>query len=421
MNKVKMRYPIYLKEFKCIGGKCEDSCCIGWDVDIDKFTFEQYESVSNNDIKNILESNIIKNKKCQCDEIDFAKVKLGESKRCPFLKSDNYCVIHSNLGEEYLSNVCTSFPRVTNKIDGIYEMSIAVACPEAARILLLNKEGIEFSESDETLEKHIISSEINTKVNQESWLPVEFLKEIREISINIMKNRKFSLNKRLYILGEFINSLEDEYEYNYNNTLSFIKEYDINNVEDSYEENSMNYVIQVDFFKKLLTMLRIDKDIDSDRFKDYSKEVKIGFNLDEENYLVKNVQMYINAFEEYEKLFIEQNSYIFENYIVNFIYSNLFPLCERESIFDSYIMLLIRYTFIRFYLVGMYIYDKKNKNKGKLNKFLSKEEVVRFIQCFSKVVEHHKTYLIDLLNYIKEHDFNNLEFAKILLPVFTKD
>ncbi|EPB8161560.1 TPA: FliB family protein [Clostridium perfringens] len=412
MKNIKMRYPIYLKEFKCIGGECEDSCCIGWDVDIDKFTFQQYESVS--DMKNILKSNLIKNKRCQCDEIDFAKVKLGENKRCPFLKCDNYCVIHSNLGEEYLSNVCTSFPRVTNKIDGIYEMSLAVACPEAARILLLKKDGIEFSESDEDLGKHIVSSEVNTKLSEEAYLPVEFLKEIRETSIKIMKNRKFSLDKRLYILGEFINALEDEYEYNYHNTLSFIREYDIDTIKDSYEENYMNYIIQVDFFKKLLTMLRVEKDIDSDRFKEYSKEVKIGLNLDEENYLAKNAQMYIKAFEEYEKEFIEENSYIFENYIVNFIYSNLFPFCERESIFDSYIMLLIRYTFIRFYLVGMYIYHKKNKET--LDKALSKEEVVRFIQCFSKVVEHHKTYLIDLLNYIKEHDFNNLEFVKTLLP-----
>lgn len=414
MKNIKMRYPIYLKEFKCIGGECEDSCCIGWDVDIDKFTFQQYESVSDSDMKNILKSNLIKNKRCQCDEIDFAKVKLGENKRCPFLKCDNYCVIHSNLGEEYLSNVCTSFPRVTNKIDGIYEMSLAVACPEAARILLLKKDGIEFSESDEDLGKHIVSSEVNTKLSEEAYLPVEFLKEIRETSIKIMKNRKFSLDKRLYILGEFINALEDEYEYNCHNTLSFIKEYDIGTVKDLYEENSMNYIIQVDFFKKLLTMLRVEKDIDSDRFKEYSNEVKIGLNLDEENYLAKNAQMYIKAFEEYEKEFIEENSYIFENYIVNFIYSNLFPFCQRESIFDSYIMLLIRYTFMRFYLVGMYIYHKKNKES--LNKALSKEEVVRFIQCFSKVVEHHKTYLIDLLNCIKEHDFNNLEFVKTLLP-----
>ena len=50
-----------------------------------------------------------------------------------------------------------------------------------------------------------------------------------------MKNRKFSLDKRLYILGEFINALEDEYEYNYHNTLSFIREYDIDTIKDSYE------------------------------------------------------------------------------------------------------------------------------------------------------------------------------------------
>ena len=39
---IKMRYPRYFKEFKCIGGNCEDSCCIGWDIDIDKVTFKQY-------------------------------------------------------------------------------------------------------------------------------------------------------------------------------------------------------------------------------------------------------------------------------------------------------------------------------------------------------------------------------------------
>ncbi|MGG5460976.1 flagellin lysine-N-methylase [Clostridium sp. B9] len=408
---VRMRYPKYLKEFKCIGGACEDSCCIGWDVDIDKITFEQYEGVQESEMKNILESNLIKNKRCQCDEIDFAKVKLGDNKRCPFLKSDNYCIIHSNLGEEYLSNVCTSFPRVLNKIDGIYEMSLAVACPEAARIFLLKEDGLTFSESDEVLGKHIVSSEVNTELGKEQWLPVEFLKEIREVSINIIKNRKFSLSRRLYILGEFISGLEDEYENNPEKALEYINEYDINSVQEDYFENPLNYAIQVDFFKKIFTMLRVEKDIDSERFKEYSREVVDGFSLNEEGYLQKNVQRFVKAFEEYEEKFLEPNSYIFENFLVNFIYSNLFPFCEIESIFDSYIMLLIRYTFMRFYLVGMYL----NNEESEGNISLSKEEVVRFVQCFAKVVEHHKTYLVDLLNYIKQHDYNNLEFVKTLL------
>ena len=29
------RVPTYFNEFACIGGACEDNCCIGWEVDID--------------------------------------------------------------------------------------------------------------------------------------------------------------------------------------------------------------------------------------------------------------------------------------------------------------------------------------------------------------------------------------------------
>ena len=38
-KKINKRYPVYFEEFKCIGGKCEDSCCIGWNIDIYKVTF----------------------------------------------------------------------------------------------------------------------------------------------------------------------------------------------------------------------------------------------------------------------------------------------------------------------------------------------------------------------------------------------
>ncbi len=138
-RKIKMRYPMYLKEFKCIGGSCEDSCCIGWDVDIDKTTFKQYYKIQDQEMRKMFQKNVHNNTGYCCDDIDYGKVKLKKGKRCPFLDAENYCVIHSKLGEEYLSNVCTSFPRITNRIDGYYEMSLDVACPEAARILLLKK------------------------------------------------------------------------------------------------------------------------------------------------------------------------------------------------------------------------------------------------------------------------------------------
>ncbi|WP_394883280.1 flagellin lysine-N-methylase, partial [Clostridium baratii] len=402
---IRKKYPKYLKEFKCIGGECEDSCCIGWDIDIDKITFRQYYKVKDQEMKKMFQKNVHNNEYCQAPDVDYGKVKLKKDKRCPFLDECNYCIIQSKLGEEYLSNVCTSFPRILNKIDGYYEMSLDVSCPEAARILLLKEEGIEFEENEETLGKHIISSEIDTKSKEFKNLPIKYFKEIRDLSIKIIKNRKFDLNRRLYILGEFINELEEELKYNYENVLKFIKEYDINSVKDSYEKDDFSYLLQVDFFKKTMKYLNILNEVDSLSFKNYTKEVMTGFNFEDDN-ISKYANIYIEAFEEYSKEYMIKNRFIFENYLVNFIYNYMFPFSENQSVFDGYIMLLMRYSFIRFYLVGKYIVNK-NESKG---------EIVRFIQVFSKSIGHHRNYLVNLLKYIKEKEFNNIEFVKIHLP-----
>lgn len=68
-------------------------------------------------------------------------------------------------------------------------------------------------------------------------------------------------------------------------------------------------------------------------------------------------------------------------------------------------MLLIRFSFIRFYLVGLYLNDSNE----------SPEKLAEFIQVFSKTIEHHRSYLIDSLAYIKRNEFDNMEFVKTLL------
>ena len=33
---MKIVTPAYYKDFKCIAGACTDTCCAGWDVDVDE-------------------------------------------------------------------------------------------------------------------------------------------------------------------------------------------------------------------------------------------------------------------------------------------------------------------------------------------------------------------------------------------------
>ncbi|GAA0076630.1 flagellin lysine-N-methylase [Clostridium sp. CTA-5] len=405
-KKIKMRYPIYLKEFKCIGGECEDTCCVGWDVDIDKITFKQYYKVQDKEMKKLFQKNAYNNEYYYSQDVDYGKMKLKKGKVCPFLDENKYCIIYSKLGEEYLSNVCTSFPRITNKINGCYEMSLDVACPEAARILLLREEGIGFKESEETLGKHILSSCIDTNSKEFRDSSVRYLKEIRDLSIKIIKSREFDLSERLFILGDFLEKLEEKLSCNYKEVIKFINGYKISLINNSYKKDEKNYVFEVSFFKKMVDDLNVFKEVDSNSFKEYTKEIIEGFNISEENTISTYSERYKKGFNLYYKEFIENNSYIFENYLVNFIYKNLFPFSETESVFDGYIMLLIRYSFIRFYLIGIFLFNKEA---------YSPERVVRFIQVFSKTIEHHKTYLVDVLEYIKENNLDNMKFSKKIL------
>ena len=410
-KKINKRYPVYFENFKCIGGKCEDSCCIGWNIDIDKVTFKRYFKVQDPEMKRMFQKNIQNNERYSSEDIDYGIVKLKKEKRCPFLDEENYCVIHSNLGEDYLSNVCKCFPRVTNKIDETYEMSLDVACPEAARLILLKEEGIKFLNREEELGKHIISAQINTNLKEVKNTHLKYFKEIREFCIKIIQDRRFTISERLYSLGCFIEQLE---EVEIKNIIKFIENYNVELVAKSYLDDdlslllgnsNMNHIIQIDLFRKMLKILRVDKDVESLRFKEYTNKMLDGYNFGEKENLQGKSEFYIKAFEEYNAKYFDKYNYILENYLVNFIYNNLFPFNEVMSFFDSYMMLIIRVSFIRFYLVGLYLNSKDE----------SYERIVDFIQVFSKTIEHHKSYLIDSLHYIKRKEFDNMEFAKNIL------
>ncbi|MDR5587607.1 flagellin lysine-N-methylase [Clostridium aquiflavi] len=399
---VKMIYPSYIEKFQCIGGKCEDNCCIGWDIDIDKETFKKYHKVKDETMKKMFQKNVHNNKYCTNENLDYGRIKLNKVKRCPFLDDDNYCLIQGKFGEDYLSSVCTQFPRVLNKVDDHYEICLDSACPEASRIILGSKEKIEFKESERNLGKYTMSGVLNTRSSEFKDTPIKYFKEIRDFSIKIVQNRNLNISSRLYVLGDFLNEIED---LENGKIKEFINKYDIETKSKYYKRERMNYALQVSFFKNVVDSLDIVNETDSDKFKNYTKELLKGYNIKDNDGVIENAEEYINAFEKYTDMYIENNSYIFENYMVNFIYNNLFPFSESDFMFEGYIMLLFRYSLMRFYLVGKYIHNGKD----------SIEDMIEFIQVFIKAVEHDKNYRSEILEYIKENNFDNMEFAKMIL------
>jgi lysine-N-methylase len=402
---IKMRYPSYLKEFKCIGGTCEDNCCGYWHIYIDKKTFEKYENIQDEEMKKFVNKNIFVREKCNTLKTDYGQIRLGRDKICPFLNNDNYCNLQAKLGEEYLSNVCTGFPRIVNKIDDYYEMSLDVSCMEAAKILLLKEEGIAFVEEESSIVKHFFTFNIDTNSEEVKDTNYKYIKEIREKSIAIIKNRNYSLSERLYMLCYFLEHVRRELCYNYHNVKEFIDKYNRSSFRNEFKRNSENYMLQLSFYRQLLEKFNEYDEEYSDYFKLKIKEVRSAFRFDKAESLIENSELFIKAYDFCEENIFKRYNYIFENYLVNHMFKEFFPFSENDIVFDGYIMMLVRFSYIKFILVGQYIY----------NGDISKEKIVRLIQALSKEIEHNEEYLKNILLYLKEYELDNKRFMEILL------
>ena len=403
---IKMRYPSYLNEFKCLGGNCEDNCCGGWEIHIDKITFEQYENLQDKKMKKYINKNIFIRDKYKNVNLDYGQIKLNYNNKCPFLNRKNECSIQCKLGEDYLSDICTTYPRIINKVDDYYhEMSLDISCIEAARIVLLKEDGIEFEESQKILGKYALSTKINNNDNMFDYSNIKYIKEIRDISIKIIKNRKYELSERLYMLGSFLEITRKELCYNYNNVIEFINSYNIDSFSGEFKRNKTNYMLQLSFYKIMLDKLNGFGNCISNYFKANMKKVILGFRFNEHKSLMENSELYIRAYEICEDKIFQKYNYIFENYLVNHMFKERFPFSESDVIFDDYIMMLVRFSYIRFYLVGQYLYSGE----------VSKENIIMSIQSSTKEIEHAETYLKDILIYLKENELDNKRFATILL------
>lgn len=384
--------PSYVKGFECIAGDCEDSCCIGWNIDIDKITYRRYFRTKDMLMKKEFVKHIHRNEDSHCDEVDYGRARMQESKYCPFLNEDKLCRIYINLGEDYLSNVCSSFPRVYNILDGSYELSLYMSCPEAVRKLLESREPIKFIEEDISLNKHIINSAVDTKDKRWKGSPIRRLKELRSMSIAAIQNRELSITDRLLKLGYELQKISRSEQSDKNSSHDPLK------VPD-------NHIFQLGFFRNAIESLQVFSEIDSSQFIDLTKKVLAGFSLMEDRPLKEKSQLYEEALITVLDPYMRENSYLFEHYLVNSMFQGNFPFTVNDNIFDGYLMMTVRYAFIRFYLAGIAAVDGE----------ISKDDLVLMIQVHTKTIDHHDSFILNQLEELREKQFDNMEFVSSLL------
>lgn len=177
---MKVYVPEYFKNFRCIADKCPDTCCAGWEVNLDGESTEFYKTVSG-DIGDKLRS------KLAVDDEGDPVFTLTENNRCPFLNGSNLCELYIKLGEKSLCRTCTIFPRFYDDFGLFREMGLGFGCPEAARIILNRENSFELCEYGETQDT---SDEADPEF-------LDFLLGLRDRFFGILEDNELNLKEKI--------------------------------------------------------------------------------------------------------------------------------------------------------------------------------------------------------------------------------
>ncbi|MGN0318199.1 MAG: flagellin lysine-N-methylase [Lachnospira sp.] len=177
---MKIKTPYYYKDFKCIAGACTDTCCAGWDVDVDEASYKYYKGVKGAFGKRL--------KKVMVPDGEGGCTFTLNNGRCPFLNDSNLCDLFTELGEDKLCETCAEFPRFINEYGNVREIGIAPSCKTAGELMFSHKERLVFfiEENDEPV----------GTVNDIDGFTFYQLNNARKIVYDILSDRNYTIDER---------------------------------------------------------------------------------------------------------------------------------------------------------------------------------------------------------------------------------
>jgi lysine-N-methylase len=420
MEDLRVRQPRHYEAFRCLGDDCEDTCCNGWRVMVDRRTFDLYQNCSDPELKPSLASLITINTS-STDDDDYASI-TPTGTECPFL-SEGLCSIQQKLGEDYLSKLCATYPRVMNLVDGVLERSLEESCPEAARLALLDPSPMEFNEShgDQGSGRLGSLSVLATSGSQSSDKPYRHFHEIRRLVLALLQNRSYPLSSRLIILGFFCDKLDETAGHDQDDVPDIVREYadainrglfnDLLSQSIAQPETQLEIVVE-------LIVHRITTDFTPRRFLECYEEFMHGIEWGPESTMAEIGTRYAEAYRQYYAPFMGQYEYVMERFLANYVYKTLFPLGPQESthklslfrknssISTQYILMVLHYAAVKAVLIGMSAYHKSDFGTNQL---------IKLIQSYAKSFEHSTAYAPRAIEILAEKGMKNAASMAVLI------
>lgn len=170
----------YYNQFHCIAKDCPATCCAGWEIAIDSKSMKRY-----NEMEGALGNRIhnsIHQKRGSFEQYNG---------RCIFLNDEQLCDLYIEAGPDMLCHTCKTYPRHVEDYEGERDLSLAISCPEVARIILGKQEPVQWVVAHNK-KPAVYAGDFNTRL-------YEIIKQARSITLSILQKREIPIQMRMAI------------------------------------------------------------------------------------------------------------------------------------------------------------------------------------------------------------------------------
>ncbi|MBQ5733910.1 MAG: flagellin lysine-N-methylase [Lachnospiraceae bacterium] len=358
---MKIRVPDYYKDFKCIADKCEDTCCAGWEVDVDDDSYEYYKTVTGpfgDRIKSVM---------VPPTEEEEACFTLNNG-RCPFLNDNNLCDLYTELGEDKLCDTCTNYPRFIEEYGSLREIGIALSCKTAGELILKSDKKVTFelTENDEMVSTY-------NDIDPELYM---MLMASRKTAFDIAQNRDFDIVMRYCLVLEYAKDIQDMID---KGTLSKIMNIKNNYSSEEYlrERTKTFNILHNEEYTRYSYIYEYLKIFDD--FEIINKSWTDMVNHEKEYmYEQSSNEEYKSRYNRFEQYYHEKE-YEYEQLLVYFIFRYYLKAVNDDDVFSKVKMAVVSFLIIKDLDVLRFC-----DNEGSL----SFEEQVDIMHIYSREIEH---------------------------------
>lgn len=399
----------FYKEFHCVGGICEDSCCENWEIDLDEASLKRYMKQSGDFGKRLKNNTKAKEKQF-----------ILNGTRCPFLNENNLCDIYIEMGEECLCETCTNFPRHVEEFDNLKEVSLTMSCPEVSRIMLAKKEKMEFECRQGTDEEYGLKHMEPVKsfafwkrghVNKLDKPLFDILFEARELIFSILQNRQEPIANRAATILLFAYEIQDFIERKqYDNILQKMENYKKPEkkvlLEKYFQKHQKRIMEKEEWMKQILNMFEGLENIKEEWTVLLSEGMKIMHGKND----LKGMLVAAGLAGEEEPG--EESSGFFRNYAISYQEFNHYYQ-EKEYEYEH---ILVYYIF-NYFLGAAYDHDAYTKVKLAVISYLVilELDIAVWLKQQKEFLFEDQIKVAHAYSKEVEHSYNNFESLQLVL------